>query len=128
MVFQKNLLLLVFLMCFYKVATAQETEFLPEADLYLKLNSSVRLWAQASNTRDGGEPTHASIGPSLDFHLKPLVRLKAVAAFDLDDAKTRPLLLSMGYRYLTAPDLTSTDQNGSDRNLPCSSEARIADL
>jgi hypothetical protein len=110
MVFQDILLLFVFLMCFYEVANAQETEFLPEADLYLKLNSSVRLWAQASNTREGGDPTQASIGPSLEFYLKPLVRLKEVTAFDLDDSKTRPLLFSVGYRYLAAPDSPSTNR------------------
>jgi hypothetical protein len=110
MVFQKTLLLSLLLISFYEVANAQETEFLPEADLYLKLDSNVRLWAQASDTRDGGSPTQASIGPSLDLYLKPLVRLKEVAAFDLDNAKTRPLLLSIGYRYLTAPDSPSTNQ------------------
>jgi len=110
MVSQKFLLLLVFLMGFCKIADAQETEFLPEVDLYWKLNSSVRLWAQASDTRDGGDPTQASFGPSLEFYLKPLVRLKNVAAFDLDDAKTRPLLLSVGYRYLTAPNSPSTNR------------------
>jgi hypothetical protein len=110
MVLKKILLFLLFLMCSCEIADAQETQFLPEADLYLKLDSSVRIWAQAYDTRDGGDPTQASFGPSFEFYLKPLVRLKNVAAFDLDDAKTRPLLLSVGYRYLTAPDSPSTNQ------------------
>jgi hypothetical protein len=110
MAFQRSLLLLGFLMCLCKIANAQETQFLPEVDLYRKLNSNIRLWTQASDTRDGGDPTQASLGPSLEFYLKPLVRLKNVAAFDLDDAKTRPLLLSVGYRYLTAPNSSSTNR------------------
>lgn len=110
MIFPKNLLPLVFLVCLYEVANAQETEFLPEVDMYMKLDSNVRLWAQASNTREGGDPTQASIGPSLDFYLKPLVRLKEVTLFDLDDAKPRLLLFSVGYRYLTAPSSPSTDR------------------
>ncbi len=110
MAFQKSLLSLAFLICFCKIAGAQETQFLPEADLYLKLDSNVRIWAQAYDTRDGGDPTQVSLGPSLEFTLKPLVRLKNVTAFDLDDTKTRPLLLSAGYRYLAAPDSPSTNQ------------------
>jgi len=98
------------LICFCSIATAQETEFLPETDLFLKLDSSVRFWAQATNTRDGGDSTQASIGPSLEFYLKPLIRLKKVTAFDLDDAKTRPLVLSAGYRYLAAPGSPSTNR------------------
>jgi hypothetical protein len=110
MAFQRFLPLLVLLICSCNIAAAQETQFLPEVDLYWKLNSSVRLWTQASDTRDGGDPTQASFGPSLEFYLKPLVRLKNVAAFDLDDAKTRPLLLSVGYRYLAAPNSPSTNR------------------
>src|SRR5271167_202332 len=83
------------------VATAQETQFLPELDMYLKLNESVRLVGQAKDTRDGGESTQLAIGPSLDLYTKPLVKLKRVTAFDLDDAKSRPLVVSAGYRYLT---------------------------
>jgi hypothetical protein len=44
------------------------------------------------------------IGPSLDFFLKPLVKLKGVSLFDLDDSKSRPLQFSIGYRYVPSPD------------------------
>ena len=44
------------------------------------------------------------IGPSLDFYLKPWLKLKDTTAFDLDDSKARPLILSIGYRYLPSPD------------------------
>jgi hypothetical protein len=50
--------------------------------------------------REGGDPEQAEIGPSLDFYLKPLIRLQNVTQFDLDDAKTRPLVFSAGYRYM----------------------------
>jgi hypothetical protein len=102
--------LLVFLIAFGGVASAQEFEFLPEVDVYLKLNPNVRLWVQASDTREGGDPNQISIGPSLELYVKPLVKLQKVAAFDLDDAKSRPLVFSAGYRYLAAPDSPSTNR------------------
>jgi hypothetical protein len=106
----KLLLLFVALVCGRETVRAQETQFLPETDLYMKLKPALRLWGQATDTRDGGDPTQASIGPSLDFYVKPLVRLKRVAAFDLDDAKTRTLILSAGYRYQAAPGSDPTNQ------------------
>lgn len=80
---------------------------MPEADLFVKLHSNLRFWGQASDTRDGGDSTQASIGPDLEFYLKPLIRLKQITAFDLDDSKTRPLILSAGYRYLTGSPSTN---------------------
>ena len=102
--------LLFVLLCLRETANAQETQFLPEADLYVKLSSNFRFWGQALDTREGGDPSQASIGPDLEFYMKPLVRLKKVAAFDLDDAKGRPLVLTAGYRYLAAPDSPSTNR------------------
>jgi hypothetical protein len=84
-------------------ASAQITEFLPEVDLYAKVAPSVRFWFQAKQTREDGAPNQAEIGPSLDFFLKPLVKLKTVAGFDLDESKQRLLVLSVGYRYLPSP-------------------------
>src|SRR5271157_2828277 len=81
-------------------AGAQIDQFLPEVNVYYKLDSHVRIRMQAKQTREGGNPTQAEIGPSLDFYLKPLIRLTNVTKFDLDDAKPRPLVLSVGYRYL----------------------------
>jgi hypothetical protein len=89
------------------VATAQETQFLPELDVYFKLNEVVRLVGQAKDTREGGDSTQLAIGPSLDLYTKPLVRLKRVTSFDLDDAKSRPLVVSAGYRYLTGSPSTN---------------------
>jgi hypothetical protein len=83
---------------------AQSVEFLPEIDAYLKLKSDVRVYFQAKDDREGGDPLQATLGPSIQFYLKPLLRLKKIAAFDLNDAKQRPLVLEAGYRYITAPD------------------------
>jgi hypothetical protein len=83
---------------------AQSVEFLPEIDAYLKLNSNVRVYFQAKDDRDGGDPVQATLGPSIQFYLKPLLRLKKITAFDLNDAKQRPLVLEAGYRYITAPN------------------------
>ncbi len=84
-------------------AVAQVDQFLPEVDFNYKLASEVRASFQAKSTREGGERTMAEIGPSIEFYLKPLLRLKDVTLFDLDDAKSRPLVLAIGYRYLPSP-------------------------
>jgi Protein of unknown function (DUF2490) len=91
-------------------ALAQETEALPELDSYLRLNTNLRLRAQASDTREGGDPTQLTIGPDLDLYVKPLVLLKEVTAFDLNDAKARPLIFTVGYRYLATPGSPSTNR------------------
>src|SRR5258708_27881968 len=89
--------------------SSQETQFLPEVDAYLKLNPHIRISVQAKDTREGGDSSQAEIGPSMEFYLKPLIRLKEITAFDLDDAKTRPLVLIAGYRYLSSPTSASTN-------------------
>jgi hypothetical protein len=85
-------------------ARAQDTQFIPETDAYLKLNSVVRPYLQAKDDRDGGDSTQLAIGPSIQFYVKPLIKLKRVTAFDLDDSKSRALVLEVGYRYIAAPD------------------------
>jgi Protein of unknown function (DUF2490) len=85
-------------------ARAQVDQFLPEVDAYYKVSSDVRVSFQAKETRESGDPTQAEIGPSIDFYLKPLLRLKNATLFDLDDSKSRPLVLSIGYRYLPSPN------------------------
>jgi hypothetical protein len=85
-------------------ARAQDVQFLPEVDAHLKLNSGVRVYLQAKDDRDGGDPTQFTIGPSLQLYLKPLLKLKNITTFDLDDAKSRVSVLETGYRYVSAPD------------------------
>jgi hypothetical protein len=82
------------------VASAQTVQALPEIDTYAKLSSDLRVSFQVKETREGGDPTQAEVGPSLDFYLQPLARLQNVTKFDLDDSKSRPLVFSIGYRYL----------------------------
>ncbi len=85
-------------------ARAQDgVQFLPEIDAHLKLNPAIRTYLEAKNDRDGGDPTQFTIGPSIQFYVKPLIKLKEVTLFDLDDAKARALVLETGYRYITAP-------------------------
>src|SRR5437867_7461422 len=85
-------------------AHAQDFQFLPEIDTNLKLNSTVRLYVQAKDDREGGDPQQFTFGPSIQFYLKPLLKLKDVTMFDLDDAKKRPLVFEGGYRVITAPN------------------------
>jgi hypothetical protein len=89
---------------------AQDTQFLPEIDGHLTLNSSFRVYVQAKDDREGGDPQQFTFGPSAQFYRKPLVRLKHVSAFDLDNAKWRPLVLESGYRIITAPDAASKNR------------------
>jgi Protein of unknown function (DUF2490) len=110
MVFRNLWLPVVALMLSCECASAQETQFLPEVDVYLKLSSNVRLRVQAKDTRDGGDPTQAAIGPDLELYVKPLIRLTQVTAFDLDDSKSRPFVLTAGYRYLASPTSPSTNR------------------
>ena len=92
------------LVCFVAMPVhAQEPQFLPEIDAHLKLASSVRAYLQAKDDRDGGDPTQFTIGPSIQYYLKPLFGLKKITSFDLDDSKSRALVLETGYRYITAP-------------------------
>jgi hypothetical protein len=96
-----------FLITSVSSATAQSPQFLPEIDTSLSLNSLMRASFQAKQTREGGDPTQAQIGPSVDFFLKPWVKLKNVTAFDLDDTEKRALVFSVGYRILPSPDAST---------------------
>ena len=88
----------------FAFASAQTVQFLPEVDSYLKLNSKVRAYSEFKADRDGGDTTQATSGPSIQLYLKPLLRLKRITTFDLDDSKPRALVLEAGYRYITAPE------------------------
>jgi hypothetical protein len=104
-------LLLFMLLCRIGIAqSTQEVQFLPEVDTYLKLNQNTRVNFQAKDTRDGGELTQAAMGPGMEFYLKPLVKLREITLFDLDDAKARPLILAAGYLYLSSPTSPSTNR------------------
>jgi hypothetical protein len=82
---------------------AQNVQFLPEVDAHLTINSTWKTYLEAKDDRDEGASSQFSIGPSVQFYTKPLLKLKDVTVFDLDDAKKRPMVLETGYRYLTEP-------------------------
>jgi hypothetical protein len=85
-------------------ARAQNVQFLPEVDAHLNPNSSFRVYLEAKDDRDGGDPDQFAIGPSIQLYPKPLIKLNEVKKFDLDDTKSRFLVLETGYRYITAPN------------------------
>jgi len=89
---------------------AQDTQFLPEIDTHVTLNSNVRLLVQAKDDREGGDPQQFTFGPSLQLYFKPLLKLKHVTLFNLDDAKKRPLVFETGYRIITAPNTSVTNR------------------
>ena len=91
-------------------ASAQTSELLPEIDTYLKLNPVVRIDFQAKETREGGDPVTAEIGPSLDFYVKHLLRLEKITQFDLDDSKSQLAVFTVGYRYLPTPGQPPTNR------------------
>src|SRR5271166_7148435 len=91
---------LLAMVCCASAATAQTVQALPELDTYLELNSTTRIWFQAKETREGGVPTQAEIGPSLDYYIRSLPKLAQITPLDLDRSKSSLLVLSFGYRYL----------------------------
>jgi len=89
---------------------AQTDQLVPEVDVYYKVASPLRIWFQAKQTREDGAPTTAEFGPSLDFFVKSPLKLAQITAFDLDDSKSRLLVLSVGYRYLPTPNAAPTNR------------------
>jgi hypothetical protein len=87
-----------------QAARAEDLQYLPEFDANLKVDSLLRLTFEAKGDREAGEQEQFQIGPSVELYLKPLIRLKEVAAFDLNDAKSRFLVIEAGYRDVTAPN------------------------
>jgi hypothetical protein len=110
-------------------ARGQDTQFIPETDAYLKLNSNIRTYFQAKDDREGGDSTQLSIGPSIQFYLKPLLRLKRVTTYDLDDSKSRALVLEVGYRYVAAPNTPGENRMivAATSNLPIKYGFHISD-
>lgn len=110
-------------------ARARGPEFLPEVDAHLKLNSSFRAYLEAKDDRDGGDPHQFAIGPSVQLYVKPLIKLKNVTTFDLDDTRSRFLVLETGYRYITAPCAVPENRmlTAVTFNLPVGAGIRLSD-
>ena len=81
-------------------AQEQSAQAWPEVDTYVTLNSDVRVSFFAAATREGREGTNAEIGPNIDFYFKPLVKLTRITVFELDQSKSRLVMLRAGYRYM----------------------------
>lgn len=98
-------------------------------DAHLKLNSSFRAYLEAKDDRDGGDPHQFAIGPSIQLYLKPLIRLKNTTTLDLDDTRSRFLVLETGYRYLTAPGAAPENRmlTAVTFNLPLAAGIRLSD-
>ena len=58
----------------------------------------------AATTKENRQGTDAEVGPNIDFFLKPLMKLKRITVFELDQSKNRPLMLRLGYRYMPTTD------------------------
>jgi hypothetical protein len=98
-------------------------------DAHLKLNSSFRAYLEAKDDRDEGDPHQLGIGPSIQLYMKPLVKLKNVTEFDLDDTKSRFVVLESGYRYITAPDAPPENRllAAATLNFPLSGGFHLSD-
>jgi hypothetical protein len=96
----------IFLALLRPLVAAQSAQSWPEVDTYLKLSSNVRVSFYAALTRENTTGSSAEIGPNIDFFLKPLVKLKRITAFQLDQSKDRPVMLRLGYRYMPSTDGT----------------------
>jgi hypothetical protein len=99
-----SLIIVIFFVSTGRLVLAQSVQFVPEMDAHLKLNSFLRTYLQAKDDRDEGASDQLEIGPSLQFYLKPLLKLKNITTFDLDDSKPRALVFEIGYRSVTAPN------------------------
>jgi hypothetical protein len=112
------------------IASAQQSvEFLPEIDAYYHVDSHMRLSFQAKQTREDGDLTQAEVGPSIDFFLRPLFKLKKFPLYDLDEARSRTLALSFGYRYVRNPDKPGIERFilAATPNLPLKGGVLISD-
>ena len=93
------------------VSQAQTMQGWPEIDVFLRVNSHVRVSFFAANTREDRQSTDAEVGPNIDFFMKPLAKLKRITVFQLDQSKERPLMLRLGYRYMPSTN-GSTEHRG----------------
>jgi len=91
------------------VSAQEQGQFWPEIDTYFKVNSKVRLSFFAQQTRENDKGEDAEIGPSLDVYVKPLIKAKRFVFFQLDESKSRLLMLRNGYRYMPSTS-SATEQ------------------
>lgn len=119
----------IFVFLFCGSARAQTFQFLPEIDAYHRINESVRVDFQAKETREAGNPTQVEVGPSVDFFVKPLARLRNTSIFDPTEAKSRLLQFFVGYRYLPSPNKPTVQrmEMGFIANVPLVAKILLSD-
>jgi hypothetical protein len=103
----------LFLLAFLTSLSAQhlqaqntQSQWWPELDTYLRLNKKTRLSLFAKRSTDGSNYDSVSMGPNLDFYLKPL--RKRVRSNDA--TKDRYLVFRIGYRYFANADGASENR------------------
>jgi len=128
-VIQRGLLLLALVTLRGLPAHAQQFQFLPEVDTYFKVNSNVQFYLQAKETREGGAPTQAEIGPSVELFVKPWVKLRDATVSEVNESKKRMIVFAAGYRYLPSPNTTPTNRLRLDftPHLPMKAKFLISD-
>ncbi len=82
----------------------QSLQAWPEVDTYLRLNPDLRVSFFAAATRENRQGTSSEAGPNFDFYFKPMVKLKRITIFELDQSKSRLVMLRLGYRYMPSTD------------------------
>lgn len=82
-------------------AQTTASEWWPEVDVFVKINSEARLEFVAARGTDGATYNSAELGPTLEITLKPILRTKPDG---LDDAKRKYLTFGVGYRYYSNLD------------------------
>jgi hypothetical protein len=109
--------------------SGQTFQFLPEINTYFRLTSNVQVYFQAKETREGGDPTQAELGPSIQFHLKPLIQLRGSTEFDPDPTKKKALVLAVGYRYVPSPSAPTINRLRLDltSHIPMKGKILISD-
>lgn len=90
----------------------QSVQSWPEIDTYLQINSNVRGSFFVAITRENAESSSGEMGPNIDFFFRPLVKLKRITVFELDQSKSRPVMLQMSYRYMPAVEGSTEHRAG----------------
>jgi hypothetical protein len=70
--------------------------FLPEVNSHFHLSSNVRLVFDAKGYMEDGDLNRAQVGPSLQFNIRPLEKLKRITILDMDDMKPMPVVFTTG--------------------------------
>lgn len=100
-----NRLALLLILFAASLARSQQTaQFWPEIDTYIKLSPTFRLMFNASTTQEAGTTIGSQFGANLDLFAKPLFKLKRFTVFQLDESKSRPLTIRIGYNRLPNGD------------------------